>query len=217
MNPFLMAHIASGMVALASGAVAVTVRKGERTHVLAGRVFFASMAALGVTASILEPYRDPPGSPVSGLLVLYFIGTSWLAARRHGGRSGWLEIIGCVAALGLGGAMIWGGYSGMSKTPVGPGPAYALGGLCMFAGLLDLNVILRRRMSEVQRIARHLWRMLFAFFIATGSFFLGQQDVLPAAMHRSPWLFVPAFAPFALMAFWLVRMRIGKRFRREAA
>ena len=217
MNPFLMAHIASGMVALASGAVAVTVRKGERAHRVAGTIFFAAMIVLGVTASILEPYRNPPGSPVSGLLVLYFVGTSWATARRRDGTAGWFEIVACVAALGLGAAMIWGGYSGMSKTPVGSGPAYALGGLCLFAGLLDLSVILRRRMSEASRISRHLWRMLFAFFIATGSFFLGQQDVLPAAMHRSPWLFVPAFAPFALMAFWLVRVRIGKRFRGEAA
>ena len=38
--------------------------------------------------------------------------------------------------------------------------------------------------------------MCFAFFIATGSFFLGQQDVLPAAVRGSPILFVLAFAPF---------------------
>ena len=52
--------------------------------------------------------------------------------------------------------------------------------------------------------------MCFAFFIATGSFFLGQQDVLPEAVRGSPLLFVPAFAPFGLMAFWLVRVRFPK-------
>ena len=72
---------------------------------------------------------------------------------------------------------------------------------------------LRAPLGRVQRIARHLWRMCFAFFIATGSFFLGQQDVLPAAVRGSPVLFVLAFAPFAVMAFWLVRVRIGTRFR----
>jgi hypothetical protein len=81
--------------------------------------------------------------------------------------------------------------------------------MCLLAGLLDLNAILRR-LSSVQRISRHLWRMCFAFFIATGSFFLGQQDVLPRAVRGSPVLFVLAFAPFAVMAFWLVRMRFGK-------
>ena len=52
--------------------------------------------------------------------------------------------------------------------------------------------------------------MCFAFFIATGSFFLGQQDVLPSAVRGSPILFVLAFAPFAVMAFWLVRLRFAK-------
>ena len=52
--------------------------------------------------------------------------------------------------------------------------------------------------------------MCFAFFIATGSFFLGQQDVLPKALRGSPILFVLAFAPFAVMLFWLVRIRFAK-------
>ena len=42
----------------------------------------------------------------------------------------------------------------------------------------------RRSCPAAQRIARHLWRMCFAFFIATGSFFLGQQDILPKAVQR---------------------------------
>jgi hypothetical protein len=55
--------------------------------------------------------------------------------------------------------------------------------------------------------------MCVAFFIATGSFFLGQQDVMPQVVRGSPILFVLAFAPFAVMAFWLVRLRLGKAFR----
>jgi hypothetical protein len=58
------------------------------------------------------------------------------------------------------------------------------------------------------------WRMCFAFFIATGSFFLGQQDVLPQSVRGSPLLFVPAFAPFAVMLFWLVRLRFPKAIAR---
>jgi hypothetical protein len=92
---------------------------------------------------------------------------------------------------------------------VGRGPIYAVTGLVLLAGLLDLNAILRAPLSRIQRLSRHLWRMCFAFFIATGSFFLGQQDVLPAAWRGSPLLLIPAFAPFAIMAFWLVRIRFS--------
>jgi hypothetical protein len=90
-----------------------------------------------------------------------------------------------------------------------------LGAICLGAGLGDLRFVLRGQLSPSQRIARHLWRMCFAFFIATGSFFLGQQDalqaVLPFAVRGSPLLFVLAFAPFAVMLAWLVRTRRSRK------
>jgi len=206
-------HIAGGLIALLSGAVAVAVRKGGVLHAKAGTWFFASMLILGVTASILEPFRSPPGSPIGGILVCYFVATSWVAARRRDGTTGTFEILACAAALGLAALMAWGGFTG-ATTPAGPGPVFALAGMCLLAGLLDLNAILRAKLTPVQRLSRHLWRMCFAFFIATGSFFLGQQDVLPQEVRGSPILFVLAFAPFGVMAFWLVRLRFSKAIAR---
>lgn len=212
MNILLGVHIVGGLLALLSGAAAAAARKGGPLHARAGTWFFASMLVLGVTASILEPYRTPPGSPIAPLFVCYFVTTSWVTARRRDGTTGKFEIAACAAALGLAALIAWGGFTG-ATTPAGRGPVFALAGLCLLAGLLDLNAILRTRLTPVQRIARHLWRMCVAFFIATGSFFLGQQQVLPQALRGSPILFVLAFAPFALMAFWLIRLRLGKRLR----
>jgi hypothetical protein len=206
-------HIAAGMAALMSGTAAAVARKGGGTHASAGTWFFASMLVLGITASILEPFRSPPGSPIGGIMVCYFVATSWVAARRRDGTTGKFEIVACAGALGLAGLIGWGALMGDATTPAGRGPVFALAGLCLLAGLLDLNAILRAKLTAVQRISRHLWRMCFGFFIATGSFFLGQQQVMPAAVRGSPILFVLAFAPFALMAFWLVRLRFGKRLR----
>ena len=209
----LWIHIASGLIALVSGTAAVVARKGGPVHAKAGTFFFGAMLTLGATASLLEPFRDPPGSPVGGVIVCYFVATSWFAARRRDGRTGRFEKIACAAALGLGALTIYGALTG-ATTPAGPGPVFAIGGLCILAGLLDLNAILRAPLRPPQRIARHLWRMCFAFFIATGSFFLGQQDILPAAVRGSPTLFVLAFAPFGIMAFWLVRIRFPKAMAR---
>jgi hypothetical protein len=204
-------HIAAGMVALACGIVAVGARKGADIHASAGTGFAAAMLVLGITAAILEPFRSPPGSPVAGLFVCYFVATSWVAARRRDGRTGRFEIAACAVALGTAAIMVGGAIAGTATTPAGSGPVFVLAGLCGFAGLLDLNVVLRRKLTPAQRISRHLWRMCFAFFIATGSFFLGQQDVLPATVRGSPVLFVLAFAPFGIMLFWLVRLRTGTR------
>lgn len=211
----LAAHIGGGIVAILAGAVAVGARKGGSVHRLAGTWFFASMLVLGVTAAILEPFREPdPGSPLIGLAVCYFVLTSWVTARRRDGSTGWFEIGACVAALGIAAATLWGAMTGGSTSPVGQGPVFALAGIFLLAGLGDLNVILRKKLTAAQRLSRHLWRMCFAFFIATGSFFIGQQDVLPQAARGSPILFVLGFAPLAIMLFWLVRIRFAKPLRR---
>ncbi|HYI47062.1 MAG TPA: hypothetical protein VEX35_01225 [Allosphingosinicella sp.] len=213
MNILMAIHIAAGMNALVAGTAAVAARKGGRLHGQAGTLFFGSMLVLGVTASFLEPLRTPePGSPVGGIMVCYFAATSWVAARRRDGTTGRFEIGACAAALVMAGLMVWGGLEG-AATPAGTGPVFALALILLIAGLLDLNAILRRTLTPAQRIARHLWRMCFAFFIATGSFFLGQQDVLPQAVRGSLFLFVLGFSPIAVMAFWLVRLRLGRAFR----
>ena len=219
----LWVHIAAGVAAILLGVIAVTARKGGRTHLAAGNWFAGAMLLLGITASILEPFRTPkPGSPITGLFVCYFVATSWVAARRRDGTTGKFEMIASAVALGTSAVMIWAGLTGRSSTPVGSGPVFILAGLCGAAGLLDLRVVLRKRLSSGERIRRHLWRMCFAFFIATGSFFLGQQKVMPSAVRGSPVLFVLAFAPFVVMLFWLVRLRFAKfigrlRFQSPAA
>jgi len=213
-NPILMAHITSGLVAIIAGAVAVIVRKGGLVHVRAGIWFAASMFILGATAAILEPFRTPePGSPVPALLVCYFVATSWVTARRSDGMTGTFEVVACVLALGAAAAIAGGGLTG-TTTPVGSGPIFAFAGVCLIGGLGDLNAVLRKKLSAAQRLSRHLWRMCFAFFIATGSFFLGQQDVMPKEVRGAPILFVLAFAPLAIMAFWLVWLRFAKGMRR---
>jgi len=209
MNLLMMIHVTGGTLALASGALAATARKGGPLHAQAGTWFLGSMLALGVTAAFLEPLRTPPGSPIGGVMVSYFVLTSWLAARRRDGATGRLEMAAAAAALGMAGLMIWGGLNGAS-TPAGTGPIFVLAAILIVAGLLDLNVVLRRKLTPAQRIARHLWRMCFAFFIATGSFFLGQQDVMPAFVRGSPVLFLLAFAPLAVMLFWLIRIRVAR-------
>ena len=215
MNALLWLHIAGGMIALAAGAAAAVARKGGRLHGSAGGLFVAAMLVLGVTASILEPFRDPPGSPVGGILVCYFVATAWTTARRRDGVPGRFERIACAFALLGAAAAAWGGLTG-STTPVGPGPVFAFAGLCLLAGLGDLAFIVRGRLTAAQRLSRHVWRICLAFFVATGSFFLGQQDALPPALRGSPILFALAFAPFALMAFWLVRLRFAGATARSA-
>jgi hypothetical protein len=51
--------------------------------------------------------------------------------------------------------------------------------------------------------------MCFGLFIATGSFFLGQQQVFPAVLRGSFLLIVLAILPLGLLIFWFFRVRLA--------
>ena len=207
MSPLIAVHIGFGLMAIAAGTVAGGARKGSRLHGLAGSWFAGSMLALGVTVTVIARLMDPPQSGLGGILICYFVATSWMAARRRNGTTGAFEKIACAIALGGGGLCAYAGFAGI-ETASGRGPLFGFAVVCLLAGLLDLNAILRGKLTAAQRLSRHLWRMCFAFFSATGSFFLGQQDVMPKMVQGSPVLWVLALAPLGLMIFWLVRLRL---------
>jgi uncharacterized membrane protein len=216
----LFLHIAGGSVGIVSGMVALLSRKGGRVHRVAGTVFFVSMLVMATIGASASPFLPKPemANVAAGVLTLYLITTSWVTIRRKDGRIGRFEIVGFVVALGVvaAGAM----FSHMASiNPHGttastpPQAFYVFVIVGAIAAIGDLRLILRGSISGPARIARHLWRMCIALTIASGSFFLGQQKVMPAFMHGSPWLFVPVFTPLLLMVFWLIRVRLGNRFK----
>lgn len=214
MTTVLWGHIAAGGVALVAGVVALSARKGGSLHARSGRAFMAAMLGLWGTATVLHIAEGRPDAAVGDLFIGYFVATAWLAARRRDQAAGPPEIACCAIILGVAGLLVWGAATGSARpTPVGYGPIYAIAGACLLAGVLDLRTILRRALNPSQRIARHVWRVCSAFFIATGSFFLGQQDALPEPLGGSLLLTGLAFAPFAAMLFWLVRLRLAKKWR----
>ena len=71
----------------------------------------------------------------------------------------------------------------------------------------DLRVLRSGPPAGTRRLARHLWRMCYAMFTATGSFFLGQAKVIPEALRVTPVLLVLAFLPLPAMFYWLWRVR----------
>jgi len=63
------------------------------------------------------------------------------------------------------------------------------------------------------RLARHLWRMCFALFIAAGSFFSVRARVakiLPDPFTTAPMRALPIVLLFGAMFYWLWRVR-GRR------
>src|SRR5579871_6097850 len=82
-SPILIVHICAGTLGLLSGTAALSFRKGSRWHVLAGKVFVASMLAMAVGAVYLAVVRHQPNNIGGGIFTFYLILTAWLTARRR--------------------------------------------------------------------------------------------------------------------------------------
>ena len=125
--------------------------------------------------------------------------------------------VGCLFALAIGVlGVIHAIQKATGRVPFDGSPAgmdLFMSSIILLAGVGDLRMILRG-ISGKRRIARHLWRMCFGWFIATGSFFLGQQQVFPASWRGSPAFLVPALLPLLLLVFWMIRVRFTSAYKR---
>ncbi|MGA9795600.1 MAG: hypothetical protein WBQ17_08685 [Rhizomicrobium sp.] len=220
--PVLALHILGGIVGILTGWGAVLVAKGGRRHRLFGKAFVAGMALLGVAAiwlaSQLVFFKPMEQMNVAvAFLVLYLIFTAWMTVRRPPGTVGTFEKSTLALAVALSATFfLWGARATASGGHDGyAAPIYfVFGSVTALFAAFDVRVIWRGGISGSARIARHLTRMCTAWFIASISFFLGQQKIMPEWMHGSIVLTALAFAPLAFMLFWLVRVRI--RFKRAA-
>ena len=216
----LVLHIGGGTLGMISGAAALVAPKGGRLHSIAGKVFFASMLTMsgigGAVASFVPPFADEAPNVIAGIMTFYLVLSSWMAIRRRDGGVGRFEMGALAVPLTVCAAGVFFILKAM-KSPtgtVGDTPPQAFYVFLLVGGIAaasDLKVILRRGITGAPRLARHLWRMCTALTIATGSFFLGQEQVLPAFVRGSPLQFAPVFAPLLLMAFWLIRVRLKGR------
>ena len=213
----LIAHVGGGMIGIVSGAAALGVAKGERLHRVFGSLFLGAMAVMATMGLYMAIELQQRGNIGGAIFALYLVATAWMTVRRRENTVGAFEyaallIIAAVALL----FVSWGLRA--TASPHGrldgyPAPLYfAFAGIATFFAVLDLKVVLRGGVAGTQRIARHLWRMCFALFFATGSFFLGQQKVMPKFMHGSPVLLALGLAPLGFLIFWMIRIRFGERF-----
>jgi len=213
MTVALFMHIAGGSVSLVSGFTAVLARKGETIHRVAGTFFFIAMMVMGSFAAIVAGLKDQTGNFVGGVSTVYFVATAWMTVKRPEGRSGKFEVFAFIVAATIASLSIWKGLQPGRDAAGLPNMISAIfGSVVAIAAIGDLKVILQRGVAGAGRISRHLWRMCFALFVASGSFFLSQMEIVFPGT-RGPWIWFAAFAPLVLLVFWLIRVRIGRAFK----
>lgn len=230
-SPILVVHICAGSLGLLSGTAAMTFRKGYPRHVLAGKVFVASMLTMAAVAVYLAILRHQPSNIGGGVLTFYLIGTAWLTARRRDGETSRFDWVALLIPLVIG-ILNW--MSGLkvlrsgagSQDGVPAGMILFMGSVCLLAAAGDVRMLARGGLFGVRRIARHLWRMCFGLFIAAGSFFLGPSNrplrllsavglgqYLPRALFSVGLYLVLSILPLVLLIFWLVRVRFTNAYK----
>jgi len=211
----LVVHICAGTVGCLSGFVAVSFRKGGRWHAMAGKAFAVAMMVLALSGVYLAVVKVQPGNIFGGTITAYLVATSWVTARRRKMKTDkfdWaaLEVVGALAVT----EVTCGIQAALSPTGMKwgyePGVYFFLGSVATLATIGDIRMLVRGGITGTARLARHLWRMCFAFFVASGSIFLARAHIFPAFMRTTGMLYMLTFLPLVLMAFWLVRLRVKK-------
>ncbi len=221
-------HIVGGLVGLLAGTAAMISRKGSKRHGLAGDVFVIAMlcmAGAGAYMGWMNHLAGVAGGQMAnffnGTFVCYLVATGWITARRTQPETSVADSLGCGVAAAIGSGMYLYAWRALHE-PSGLADGYPAGIYFFFGSMAflcavgDVRMLIRGGVAGANRILRHLWRMSFAFLIAVFSFFLGQQQVFPAAWRGNPVWFAPPIAALLLLMYWFVRVKFTGSYRRKS-
>jgi uncharacterized membrane protein len=216
-------HIAAGGFAIILGAVALSVKKGGTIHRRSGLLFVSAMLVMAVSASILSLLKGrADGNLLAGVLTAYFVGTALTTVRPVSSATRRIDAVALTVALVLAAVSAFNGarminlpgrdLNGVPNQTAGM-MSLIVGVLLLMAAAGDLRIMRFGMPRGGPRLARHLWRMCFALFIAAGSFFSAPErvaHVLPEPFTTGPMRALPIVLLFGAMFYWLWRVR-GRR------
>jgi len=210
-------HVATAGLALAAGFIAIAVRKGGVWHRRSGLVFVYAMVASGIVASAISAYEGK-STWGGGVLAAYLVFTAWITVKPlpGAGRRVDIALMSLAFALGTAGYIIAFtalGRPGRQIDGVPAGMMFFMNTITLLAAIGDARMLRARAIGGARRLARHLWRMSFGLFIASGSFFLGQMKFIPQPIRILPLIVVAAVSPLVLLLYWMWRIRLRHNLR----
>jgi hypothetical protein len=213
----LSVHYAAGLVSIVAGTIALSVAKGGKLHKQSGMAFTWGMVVLGLSAAGIGAYERVPGQVFAGLLAAYMVFSGMTTVKALPGIGPRVNFALMVMAFGYAAASLYGGMNEWLDPAVKVVgrprvvPPLVIGTVILLAAIGDLRALRAGGLTGSRRLARHLWRMCFGLFIATGSFFLGQMKFIPEQVRIVPLLLVLAFAPVLFLFYWMWRVRVRGR------
>jgi len=161
-------------------------------------------------------WRPNPVNVVAGTLTFYLVCTGLLTVRRRVEQMRGLTIGLMLAALSAGAYAFALAFEALNSptgrlTGIPPQPLLMFGAVSLLGVLGDARMLLARSIEGTRRLARHLWRMSFAMWIATLSAFVGQAKFLPEPIRKSGLQAIPVLLVTGFLIYWLLRVRWKRR------
>lgn len=211
-------HIICGLLAIAAGAVALYAVKGSTLHRRSGMIFAVAMLTMTSSAVVMAALLRPNiGNVIAGLLTFYLVSTGLLTVLRSVAQAralltGLIFVALTVGALAfsVGSDAVRNANGMLDGIPVQP--MFVFGGIGLLAALLDMRMLWAGSIQGRHRLARHLWRMGLAMWIATASFFLGQPKAFPEPLrHAMGVRAIPVLLVTMVVLYWLGRVFLKRQ------
>ncbi|OLC52350.1 MAG: hypothetical protein AUH43_00275 [Acidobacteria bacterium 13_1_40CM_65_14] len=206
-------HILAGVLALVFGYVALFAAKGATLHRKSGLLFVFAMVTLSLTGALVAFLRASSISVVAGLLTFYFVTTALLTVRRRLEESHWIDAAAMLFAIAVAILGFKTGFELLNSGRPERIPMFIFGAVGLVAAAGDMRMIRAGGTQGPRRIARHLWRMCFAMWVAAASFFFGPPGRVPEVIRIPALLPIPVLVPIVAMLYWLWRLRVRRSLR----
>jgi uncharacterized membrane protein len=205
----LPVHILGGVLALCAGYIALYASKGAAVHRKSGMFFVVAMFAMSLSGALMDALDTASVSVnvLAGLITFYFVTTGLLTVRRRAPEPQWLDVAAMVFALALGLLAFKTGFGLIKTGRPETAPMFIFALVAILAAAGDLRVVRARGIHGRARIARHLWRLCFAMWVAAASFFWGPPRRIPDVIRYPAFFPIPVLLPVAVMLLWLWRLR----------
>jgi hypothetical protein len=148
-------------------------------------------------------------------MTVYFVVTALMTVRPVSSWTRGINVAALILVAGLALLDILGGLKAFNS----PGGSlngvpflmlFFIATIMILAAIGDVRIMRSGMPRGGPRLARHLWRMCFALFIAAGSFFSIRERVakiLPGPFTTAPMRMLPILLIFGAMFYWLWRVR----------
>jgi Na+/proline symporter len=167
------------------------------------------MVAMSLTGALIAAMSSTSSSVIAGLLTFYFVVTGMLTVRKAP-RSRWIDISGVAVAVVVGLLAFGAGRDMLARGRPEAIPMFIFGAMAGVGAVGDVRMIRAGGLHGPRRIARHLWRLCFAMWVAAASFFWGPVGRVPDIINIPALLPIPVLFPIAVMVYWLWRIRSKK-------